>query len=199
MGAENKELTKDSIISTASKVFGRYGYKKTTLDDITSYLNIGKTAIYYYFKNKEEIFREVIKKEACELSKTLEKEIAKGSNPLEKFTNYVYARMLFLKHVGNYYSAMRYDLLEQLEFINETREDFDKIELETVKNLLVEGCKKGYFSIKDTTETASIITMTLKSLELPFFGSNPNFNYEPKLRNLTELFLNGMLTTEKRK
>jgi AcrR family transcriptional regulator len=192
MGADNKELTKDAILNAASQVFGKYGYKKTTLDDITSVLNIGKTAIYYYFKNKEEIFREVIKKEAENLKDTLIEKVAFSETAIEKLTNYAFARMKFLKRIGNYYSALRFDLMEQLDFINESRKDFDKIEVMIVAQILEEGCKSGEFKVDNIADTSKTITLTLKSLEIPFFATTHESDYQSTLKALLNLFLHGL-------
>lgn len=196
MRTENKALNREAIINAASMVFGKYGYKKTTLEDITTYLNIGKTGIYYYFKNKEDIFREVIKKEAKCLHDTLIQQIDLADSPLNKFENYVHTRMTFLKRVGNYYSAIRLDLLEQLEFINETRKDFDDIEIQIIEKILEEGCENKFFVIDNLPETAQTIALTLKSLELPFFGTKNDFDYEPILKRLIKIMLNGILHPE---
>ncbi len=54
----------------------KYGYKRANLEDIASRMGKGKSFIYYYFKNKEEIFQAVIQKEIdrllSELSSTAE-------------------------------------------------------------------------------------------------------------------------------
>ncbi|HXL00524.1 MAG TPA: TetR/AcrR family transcriptional regulator [Dysgonamonadaceae bacterium] len=46
---------RNTIICKAGELFGRYGYKKTTMDDIADALQKGKSSIYYYFQNKEDI------------------------------------------------------------------------------------------------------------------------------------------------
>ena len=51
---------KEQILSAASECFARFGYKKTTLDDIGKKIGLNKASIYYYFKNKEEIFTNIV-------------------------------------------------------------------------------------------------------------------------------------------
>ncbi len=46
---------RNTIICKAGELFSRYGYKKTTMDDIADALQKGKSSIYYYFQNKEDI------------------------------------------------------------------------------------------------------------------------------------------------
>jgi AcrR family transcriptional regulator len=52
----NKEEKRMKILEAAGECFKRFGYKKTTLDDIGRVVGLNKASLYYYFKNKEEIF-----------------------------------------------------------------------------------------------------------------------------------------------
>ncbi len=53
----NKRLEKKNLIAEAAKsLFVKYGYSKTSLDDIAKEAHIGKGTIYYYFESKEDIF-----------------------------------------------------------------------------------------------------------------------------------------------
>lgn len=54
---------KDRIIEGAAHCFVRYGYSKTTLDDIGKSVGLKKNSLYHYFKNKEDIFFAVLKRE----------------------------------------------------------------------------------------------------------------------------------------
>lgn len=106
------------IINSASVVFGRYGYKKTTTDEIGMAAGKSKTAIYYYFKNKEDIFKAVIEREADELEKSLNNAIADKTTPEEKLKAYFYARMQTMLNLSNFYDAMKNEVLDHLSFIN---------------------------------------------------------------------------------
>jgi len=44
------------IIEAAQKVFAEHGYKKVTMDDVAAKLNISRSALYYYYKSKEDLF-----------------------------------------------------------------------------------------------------------------------------------------------
>jgi AcrR family transcriptional regulator len=45
----------EAILDVASKLFIQHGYGGTSMQDIAHELGITRTALYYYFKNKEEI------------------------------------------------------------------------------------------------------------------------------------------------
>jgi len=57
---------KQLIIDTAVGLFSRYGFSKTSLDDIASTAQIAKGTVYYYFPSKEDLFVTVIQGKANE-------------------------------------------------------------------------------------------------------------------------------------
>jgi len=52
------ELKKDAVLRTAAHLFLEHGYQKSSMSLIASQLKITKPALYYYFRNKEEILVE---------------------------------------------------------------------------------------------------------------------------------------------
>lgn len=47
---------RQEIINAAKELIAQYGYRKTTMDDIAKKVGKSKSALYYYYKTKEEIF-----------------------------------------------------------------------------------------------------------------------------------------------
>jgi AcrR family transcriptional regulator len=52
--------TKENIVKTALSLFLQKGYERTSLNDIAREVGITKPAIYHHFKNKDELFHEVL-------------------------------------------------------------------------------------------------------------------------------------------
>ncbi len=52
--------TKENIVKTALELFLQNGYEKTSMNDIAREVGISKPAIYHHFKNKDELFHEVL-------------------------------------------------------------------------------------------------------------------------------------------
>jgi AcrR family transcriptional regulator len=48
------------IVEAATKSFSLFGYKATTMDQVAKLANVGKGTIYTFFKNKEELFNDII-------------------------------------------------------------------------------------------------------------------------------------------
>jgi AcrR family transcriptional regulator len=60
MPKKKHEIRKDELCDKALKVFARYGYRKTTLDDIAKEAKVSKGTIYNYFKDKDDIYQQAI-------------------------------------------------------------------------------------------------------------------------------------------
>ena len=55
-----KSQVRSQIVDVARKIFTRYGFRKTTMEEIALASSMGKSSIYYYFPSKEDIFRAVV-------------------------------------------------------------------------------------------------------------------------------------------
>ena len=53
----NSKDKHEAILTAAFSLFGHYGYRRTSIDDIAQEAGIAKGTVYLYFKSKEEIFR----------------------------------------------------------------------------------------------------------------------------------------------
>ena len=49
--------TRERILSAALQRFSRYGFKRTSMDDIAGEAGVSRAALYLQFHNKEEIFQ----------------------------------------------------------------------------------------------------------------------------------------------
>ena len=49
--------TPDRILDSSLSVFCRYGFRKTSMQDIADAANMSRAALYLHFKNKEDVFR----------------------------------------------------------------------------------------------------------------------------------------------
>jgi AcrR family transcriptional regulator len=52
---------KKDVIEAATKSFTLFGYKATTMDQVAKLANVGKGTIYTFFKNKEELFEDILR------------------------------------------------------------------------------------------------------------------------------------------
>lgn len=164
----NKDERYEIIIEKSRELFGRFGFKKTTMDDIANACGIGKATLYYYFENKQDIFKSVIKKEIEMFIEKILKILSEIEEPHEKLRTFILARVTRVEEVSNYYSTIRDEYMEHYAFIEEERKAFISWEIKIIKSILDMGIQKDVFKDMDTEITATVIAFALKGLEFPW-------------------------------
>ena len=189
----NKEEFRKKVILTAGQIFSRYGFRKTTMDEIARALKMGKSSIYYYFNSKEEIFEAVVRNEANILRNELTTAIKSMESPVDKMRKYVFVRMKAFEKLSNYYNAIFDKNLDHFDFIEHVREKYDREELAILRLILYDGYRKNVFSISNSEYTALAIQTTLKGLEVPLFWQKKEVNIESRLNAILDVLFNGIL------
>jgi len=193
MGKTKKDKVREKIILEASQLFAKYGYKKTSMDEIALATRKGKTSIYYYFTNKESVFKAVIEKEADELKAALVAAISAVELPEEKLKAYIYTRMSMLEKVSNLYDAMKNELLDHLEFMDVIREQYDAEEVKWVQLIIEAGVNANVFETTDVKLTAQTLVTAMKGLEMPLFSRQVDENTIRRVHELVRILFLGLL------
>jgi len=189
----NKEEFRRKVIVTAGKIFSRYGFKKTTMDEIAKALKMGKSSIYYYFQSKEEIFEAVVLWEANILRNELTTAIKAVESPIDKMKNYVFVRMKSFEKLANYYNAIFDKNLDHFDFIEHIRSKYDREELAILRLILYDGSRKKVFNVVNSEYTALAIQTTLKGLEVPLFWKKKEVNIENRLNAILGVLFYGIV------
>jgi len=189
----NKEEYRKKIVVTSGQIFSRFGFKKTTMDEIAKALKTGKSSIYYYYKSKEEIFEAVVLYEANLLRNELTRTIKSVDSPVEKMRNYVFVRMKAFEKLANYYNAIFDINLNHFDFVENIRSRYDREELAILRLILYDGARKKVFSVVNSEYTALAVQTTLKGLEVPLFWKKKEDNIELRLNAVLDVLFNGIL------
>jgi AcrR family transcriptional regulator len=163
------------------------------MEEIALAAKKGKSSIYYYFNSKEDIFKAVVEKEAEVLIAEIRKNISGIEDPIEKLKVYISTRMRKLKKLTNFYTAIKGEYLNHLEFIEEVRKKYDNDEVRMIADILEEGVKMGKFSIEDPQLSAGAILIAMKGLEVPIFLSKEHGSFEERMSNLLNYLFYGIV------
>jgi AcrR family transcriptional regulator len=79
-----KDERREQILSAALKVFGRRGFAATKISDIVASAGMSHGLVYHYFKSKEDIFYELLKRAMTASSQTLLEVEGMPLSPIEK-------------------------------------------------------------------------------------------------------------------
>ncbi|CUT00104.1 TetR/AcrR family transcriptional regulator [Candidatus Chrysopegis kryptomonas] len=186
------EKTKSEIVEIAREIFAKFGFKKTTMDEIAKAIKKAKSSLYYYFQSKEEVFQAVIEQEADLLREKIEKAMSQEDTPQGKLRAYVITRMKALRQLANFYSALKDEYLENFKFIEKFRRKYDEEEIQTISKILSDGVKRGVFNVKDVEMTALAILIALKGFESWIFQGNIRWS-EKDIDNLLDVLFYGIV------
>ena len=189
----DKAEVKETIVNVASHIFSKFGFKKTTMDEIASANSKGKSSIYYYFASKEQIFQAVVEKEASILNQELLKANIDAESPARKLKMHIVVRMHAMEKLANYYTAIKDNYLSRLDFIEKIRKKSDHEEIQMMENILKEGVEDGVFEIDDTSLAAIAIVTALKGMEVPLFWGAEEKDIDRRLGNLINILFNGVM------
>ena len=188
-----KDQNRENILKIAREIFSKYGYKKTTLDDIANAVRKGKSSLYYYFKSKEDLFQAVIMKEVDILAHELEIVINRNTDPVDKLRDYILTKLATFRGLANFYHAIENDVTA-VDFINEVKRRYEQDEIRMIKRILIEGVRKNVFEIYDFNLAAIGITTAIKGLEMPLTaGSYGEINLESTVDTILKIMCYGIM------
>jgi AcrR family transcriptional regulator len=188
-----KDLNRENIMKIAREIFSKYGFKKTTLDDIANAVRKGKSSLYYYFDSKEDLFQAVIMKEVDILAHELEIVINRNTDPIDKLRDYILTKLTTFRSLANFYHAIENDVTA-VGFINDVKRRYELDEIRMIKRILIEGVRKNEFEIYDFNLAAIGITTAIKGLEMPLSaGPYGNVNIENSVDIILKIICYGIM------
>jgi len=88
-----------TILAAAASCFARYGYAKTTLDDIGAAVRLNKASLYYYFPNKDELFMQVVLGASAAFMQALAERVRELPTATEQVREYLVERLRYYNQV----------------------------------------------------------------------------------------------------
>lgn len=152
------------ILNLAKKRFERFGFNKTTVDEIAKDSSISKRTLYQEFENKEKILEELFMFEALSVRKAILNQINKIIEPAEKLQTYIRLakkyldQNLFIVSVLHDESGFFGPFLKDKPHIIETGIE------EIFVSILKEGVGKGVFRKMDEKIVGHCIFLLFKGL-----------------------------------
>ncbi|MDP4209716.1 MAG: TetR/AcrR family transcriptional regulator [Bacteroidota bacterium] len=198
-GGENTEKIAN-ILKVAQKRFGLYGLGKTTMKEIAADLNMSKAALYYYFPDKESLFKMVVEIEQDNFFDELEANLRDISDPIEMLKCFIKNRLDMFKSFFNL-SRLRFDEFREVKpLLCESLAKLKLRETEITERILTKGRDIGLFHIEDPNEMALLFLDILRSVrgmlihykEFMYLEPEDYAILEKKQNELTEIFIRAM-------
>jgi AcrR family transcriptional regulator len=192
--SHSKEEKRKDLLQAASEVLLELGPHKTTLDDIARRAGLAKTSLYYYFKDNNEIIRQIIRNDHDQLLEIMTKAVDAAKTAEEKMFALSEARYRFIES-----RAMR----ANKEIINEFRslagvfetekENYLQSHKTLIEGILRHGMKKGEIKPLEDIELVSLIMVA------SMFGCDQTFAFYDQrerilegIKSMVRIFFTGL-------
>lgn len=200
MAGLEKSYKENLILEVAQKRFGQYGVEKISMQEIANDLKLSKASLYYYFPDKESLYKAVVEKEQNEFITSITERILSIKEPDLLLREYVNARLSYFRSLLNL-SRLRLEAYSDLKPVfRETMILFKEKEKEIIIKIFNDGIIKGIFFIEDPEKTASLFLDLLKGLRISVVNDKKTLFIDQeeydRLLNITieftDIFIKGL-------
>jgi AcrR family transcriptional regulator len=153
------------ILERATGVFARYGFRKTTLDDIGEACGLGKAALYHYFKGKDDIFATVVAREGNRALDQLRAAAAAEADPEDQLIAVLKLRLAMPKRLLAEKAVSKETALEVLPLVYDAMKEVRRGEVVLVAGILEAGRRKGVFKVRSTESVALALLSAIRAMD----------------------------------
>lgn len=163
-----REQRKSHILDTARALLFEKGLNATSINQIAKRSELSIGAIYFYFKDKEELFAALQLEGLDLLRQAIEKAMKKASSPEEKIRSIGMAYLRFSEEHKNYFDIINYFLTSpETLFPPELKHEIDShgnASIFMLTEAVREGIEKNLFKPVDPRRQAIILWSTFNGV-----------------------------------
>lgn len=177
----------------SKELFERFGYQKTTLSDIARSMGNVKSAIYYYFSGKEEIFAALVRSEAEDFLAQLIEKVSTERSQQAKLELYVNTRLDLMDKVSKRYHFLKSEFFQLMPIVDANRKKCDAKEVAFVAEILKAIACENDFSMEQPEYHALLLMQSLKGLEIQMFVTDQMQAHNTDREAFVRFILYGIL------
>ena len=194
-----KEQRKAQILDTARTLLFEKGLNATSINQIAKRAELSVGAIYFYYKNKEDLYA-ALQVEGLELlSRMVRQSVLDGGSPEENIRRVAVAYLKFSEEHKNYFDVINYFLASpEPIFSPELKSQVDEHgndSLQILTEIISDGIRDGVFKPLEPRRQAIVLwgafhgMIQLKKLEQTILASA---NHQSLYLEAVDRFLDGL-------
>ena len=181
------------ILDAALKVFSRFGYKKSTLEDIASELSMTNTAMYAYAASKRDLYERTVSFVMKRWQSAVEQAVNAKTTAQEKMTALCQSALHYLAQDQEFCALLRSD--PQIFPMFPTVDPYEEINRDSVRmieRILLFGQETGEFRAVDAPAVSEVLFSIYKNFIIHTY-INSEEDYTSRYLPITmDLILNGI-------
>ncbi len=145
--SEDRHLTaqgqerKEQLLDHAATLFAERGYAETRILDIVKAAGVAKGLFYWYFENKEGLFRELVEQNRLRLRRAQAHAIDPAAEPLLRLRQGAEASVRYMASYANFFALLEVENMEKA-FADE-RTKGTEVHTDDVSTIIREGIADG--------------------------------------------------------
>jgi AcrR family transcriptional regulator len=138
---------KQQLLDRAAELFAERGYAETRVADIVDAAGVAKGLFYWYFENKEALFRELVQNIRLRLRQEQARAMDAGADPLTRIRQGAEASVRFMAQHAHFFALLEVENLEK-QFADVLRQGTD-VHATDVGRLVRAGIEAGLVRDED--------------------------------------------------
>ena len=170
--------TEHAILDAADRMIGRYGLRKTTMEDVAREAGFSRGTVYGYFKSKQELALASIDRVVKLAQAQMETESRTGETPAERLFRMLVARVAVrIERVRDITQSLDSIFAEVRQAYMQRRRSYFEAEARMLAEVIRQGQAINDFGLVDAEETAQLFveatnayipySLSLEELEQP--------------------------------
>lgn len=187
-----EDRVKTEILVSSKELLTKYGYGKTTIEDIARNMGKAKSTIYYYFSGKEDIFSAVIYKDLNDLFSALEHAVQDKQNVSEKLRGYVDTFFDFLTTEMLLFNIVLGDTVDDIirkTILPEVKNSLDLRQIDFVQSIFESGLKNNDQKGESDLSPRTLAYIFVKIMQSMSVDLHLNRNNKDELKNIAYEFI----------
>ncbi len=187
------------IIRAATKVFAKKGFFNARISDIAKEAKVADGTIYLYFNNKFDILISVFELEIGKLVETTREQITKEEDPIIMLEIFITRHLIEMKKNSNLAEVIQIELRQTNKLIRDYRNNKFSEYVNLISTIIKKGQAKNIYrqDIKPGIAKRAIFGALDEISRIWSLNLDANYTVEEAARQVTDIFLAGILKPEK--
>lgn len=153
-----KDENRQHLFKEALSLFARYGYKKTTVEDVADTLGMTKGNLYFYVKNKQDLYHQTIYWALTRWQTHVRQAVAKAKSPDHKFRAMAKSALAYIEAEITLKKLLITD--PDILTLDRRRDRFPEANaaaMQIIRKILDQGIREKIFHICDPEATSQYL------------------------------------------
>jgi AcrR family transcriptional regulator len=186
------------LYQASLELFATFGYKKTTVEDVADKLDMTKGNLYFYVKNKKQLYEQTITHALTQWKDHVKKAVEKKIDPVEKFQTMAVSALAYIEKNA---PLRRIIMNDPSIFTLSPKEDrfseTNQAAMTILKTILEQGVEQKHFYPMDVDQVTIYLFSVYMMFLIKTYAKGDQGPAKKLFTTAVELNLRGLLTKEK--